>query len=403
MLSECGKGYGLSVTVSSAYAITAYSACCALGSTCDEVLSALYAGRSGLRESAFAPGITTALGSVADPLPALPVKLKGYDTRLARLATLLAEPLQPRLGSALRRYGADRLGIVVASSTAGLAATEAAYLSWNTSRSLPASYSFERSHAFHALVEVLRGLSGARGPGYVVSTACSSGNKVFGSAQRLLASGAVDAVLVGGIDTLCQITVRGFHSLGILSPKPCRPFARERDGTSIGEGGALLLIERDAAGRVGLWGVGECCDAHHMTQPAADGAGAVAAMRLALCDAGIAAEQIDHVNAHGTGTPLNDVAEARAIQTVFGDHVPVVSTKGATGHMLGAAAAVEAVFAVAAIERASIPPGLGSQPRDPSIGLDIPERARSQRCRFVLSQALAFGGSNAAVIFGERP
>src|SRR6185312_13117064 len=140
------------------------------------------------------------------------------------------------------RYGASRVGIVVASSTGGLAESEHAYGVWSREAQLPAAYSFERSHAFYSLVEVLRGLSGARGPGYVVSTACSSGNKVFGSAQRLLAAGTVDAVLVGGIDTLCQITVRGFHSLGILSTKPCRPFGRERDGTSIGEGGALFVI-----------------------------------------------------------------------------------------------------------------------------------------------------------------
>lgn len=391
------------MTASSAYAITAYTACCALGSASDEVLAALYAGQSGLRASTYAAEIQTALGAVRDPLPAPPAKLRGFDTRIARMATLLAEPLQRPVGAAIRRHGAERVGIVVASSTAGLAATEQAYRRWLDIRALPDSYSFERSHAFHALVEALRGLTGIRGPGYVVSTACSSGNKVFGSAQRLLAAGVVDAVLVGGIDTLCQITVRGFHGLGILSASPCRPFARDRDGTSIGEGGALLLIERDGDGRTALYGVGECSDAHHMTQPAPDGSGAATAMQLALQDAGVTADQIDHVNAHGTGTPLNDVAEARAIEAVLGKQVPVASTKGATGHMLGAAAAVEAVFAIAAIERGVVPPSLGSQPRDPAVALQIAAEARALPCRFVMSNALAFGGSNAAVIFGERP
>jgi 3-oxoacyl-[acyl-carrier-protein] synthase-1 len=295
------------------------------------------------------------------------------------------------------------VGIVVASSTGGLAASELAFRAAQLHGQLPDAYSFERSHAFYALVEVLRGLSGARGPGYVVSTACSSGNKVFGSAQRLLAAGALDAVLVGGIDTLCQVTVRGFHSLGILSAQPCRPFARERDGTSIGEGGSLFLIERTGESAVSLCGVGECCDAHHMTQPAPDGSGAAVAMRLALADAGLDASQIDHVNAHGTGTPLNDAAEACAIEAVLGTRVAVASTKGATGHMLGAAAAMEALFAIAAIERAQIPPSLGCEPRDPAINLVLYRESRAQACRYVMSNALAFGGSNASVIFGASP
>jgi 3-oxoacyl-[acyl-carrier-protein] synthase-1 len=390
---------GWSVKASLAYAITAYTAACALGTTRDAVLGALYAGECGLRESGFAE-FQTALGAVPEPLPHVPSKLRAFDSRLARLATLLAEPMQAQLSAAVRRYGASRVGIVVASSTGGLAESEHAFGAWQKEQQLPAAYSFQRSHAFYALVEVLRGLSGARGPGYVVSTACSSGNKVFASAQRLLASGVVDAVLVGGIDTLCQITVRGFHSLGILSAKACRPFARERDGTSIGEGGALLLFERAADAPVFLCGVGECCDAHHMTQPAQDGSGAAAAMRLALEDAGLAASQIDHVNAHGTGTPLNDVAEARAIATVLGNAVPVVSTKAATGHMLGAAAAIEAVFALAAIERGQVPRSLGCEPRDPLVALDLCSEARSVDCRYVMSNALAFGGSNASVIFG---
>jgi 3-oxoacyl-[acyl-carrier-protein] synthase-1 len=387
------------VKASKAYAITAYSGACALGATREALLSALYAGQSGLRESTFAEPLQTALGSVPEPLPELPSQLRAYDTRLARLAVLLAEPLQAQLGAALRRYGASRVGIVVASSTGGLAASELAFGA-AVQGTLPEAYSFERSHAFYALVDVLRGLTGARGPGYVVSTACSSGNKVFGSAQRLLAAGTVDAVLVGGIDSLCQITVRGFHSLGILSARPCRPFASERDGTSIGEGGALFLIERAGDAAVALYGVGECCDAHHMTQPAPDGSGAAAAMRLALEDAGLEANQLDHLNAHGTGTPLNDAAEARAIAKVLGGALPVVSTKGATGHMLGAAAAIEALFAIAAIERAELPPSLGCEPRDPEIQLALSSERRAHRCRYVMSNALAFGGSNASIIIG---
>lgn len=387
------------------YAITAQAACCALGMTRAQVLSRLYAGETGLRATEFARAdgsamISTALGALPDKLPALPARLSAFDSRLARMAGLLVEPLTAAVASALRRYGATRVGIVVASSTAGLAETEVAYGAQRATGVLPASYHFDQSHAFHALVSVLRMLTGVRGPGYVVSTACASSNKVFASAQRLLHAGFVDAVLVGGIDTLCQTTVRGFHGLGILSKQPCRPFARDRDGTSIGEGGALLLIERGHDAAALLCGTGEGCDAHHMTQPPADGAGAQRALHAALQDAGLAATDVDHVNAHGTGTPLNDVSEARALATIFGPELPVVSTKGATGHMLGAAAAIEAVFAIAAIERGQIPPSLGSDPRDPDVSLRIDPQSRSQVCRYVVSNAFAFGGSNACVIFG---
>ena len=388
------------VEASQAYGITGSTGACALGATREQLLSGLYAGQSGLTPSEFAAPLPCVLGAVPGPLPALPSRLKDYDTRLARLAVLLSEPLQPQLSAAIRRYGASRVGVVVASSTGGLAESEHALGALRRAGALPDAYRFERSHAFYALVEVLRALTGARGPGYAVSTACSSGNKVFGSAQRLLAAGVVDALLVGGIDTLCQITVRGFHSLGILSARACRPFAYGRDGTSIGEGGALFVIERGREAPVALCGVGECSDAHHMTQPAPDGSGAAAAMRSAIEDAGLDPSQIDHVNAHGTGTPQNDVAEARAISTVFGNLVPVVSTKGATGHMLGAAAAIEALFSIAAIERGQLPASLGCDPRDPEIELALSAEPRARRCRYVLSNALAFGGSNASVIFG---
>lgn len=381
------------------YPITAYAACSALGMTSAEVLEALYAGRSGLASSSEF-GIEAALGTLPEAPPALPARLARYDTRLARIAHALFAEIEPALARALQRYGASRVALVLASSTGGLETTERASAQLAAAGRLPEQYSFEHAHAFHALIELLRAWSGARGPGYVVSTACSSGNKVFGSAARLLHAGLADAVLVGGIDSLCQVTVRGFHSLGILSKAACRPFARDRDGTSIGEGGALLLLERSGDGRAELLGVGECCDAHHMTQPAPDGSGALSAMRKALDAAGLEAAQIDHVNAHGTGTPLNDAAEARALASVFGRRVPVASTKAYTGHMLGAAAAIEAVFAIAALERACVPRSLGSDPADPTFEIQLSALAHPHACRHVLSNAFAFGGSNAAVVFG---
>jgi 3-oxoacyl-[acyl-carrier-protein] synthase I len=382
------------------YPITAHTACSALGMDSAAVLSELYAGRTGLKAGAYPLPMQTSVGALPDAPPRLPAALAAYDSRLARMAVLLIEPLQAALATARQRWGAARIAIVVSSSTAGLEATELAYGHRQRFARLPENYSIARTHAFHALTDVLRGLSGATGAAYVVSTACASGNKVFGSAQRLLDADVADAVLVGGIDTLCQVTLRGFHSLGILSSQPCRPFGAGRDGTSIGEGGALLLIERRGDAAASLLGVGETCDAHHMTQPLPDGAGALAAMQAALQQAGLEAEQIDHVNAHGTGTPLNDEAEARALEALFGARVPIASTKGFTGHMLGAGASIEAVFALAALERGTLPQSLGADPLDPKLKIRALAQATPARCRYVLSNAFAFGGSNAAVVFG---
>jgi 3-oxoacyl-[acyl-carrier-protein] synthase-1 len=384
------------------YPITAYAACSALGMTSDAVLRALYAGETGLRVAAHALDLPfdTALGVLPEALPALPARLARFDTRLARIAFHVLQSLERPLARAIARCGAERIAIVVASSTGGLEASERAFALQQQTGRLPDGYSFTSSHAFHALVDLLRACSGARGPGYVVSTACSSSNKVFGSAQRLLDAGLADAVLVGGIDSLCQVTVRGFHSLGILSARPCRPFAADRDGTSIGEGGALLLLERQGEAAVQLLGVGEGSEAHHMTQPAPDGSGALAAMQAALASAELAAADIDHVNAHGTGTPLNDAAEARALATMFGGDVPIASTKGYTGHMLGAGAAIEAVFAIAAIERGLLPKSLGAEPCDPALPIVPAREVLQRRARHVLSNAFAFGGNNAAIVLG---
>jgi len=242
--------------------------------------------------------------------------------------------------------------------------------------------------------------TGAGGPGYAVSTACSSSGKVLGSARRLLRAGLADAVLVGGADSLCRTTLCGFHSLEVLSKTPCRPFCAGRDGTTIGEGAAFLLLEREGDGPARLLGVGESCDAHHMSHPHPEGLGAEAAMAGALAQAGLAPHEVDHVNAHGTATQLNDAAESKAIFRLFGDRVPVASTKGYTGHLLGAAAATEAVFAVAAIEQGWIPASLGCDPQDPALAVSLCRERRERRCRAVLSNSFAFGGSNVAVLFG---
>jgi len=293
------------------------------------------------------------------------------------------------------------VGIVMATSTGGIAESEAATERFARSGRHPAGYDYERQHAFHAFATLLGALTDVTGPTYVVSTACSSSGKALASARRLIGADVVDAVLVGGVDALSLTTVCGFAGLNVISPEPCRPFSAQRQGMNIGEGGAMMLIEREGDARAVLLATGESSDAHHMSTPHPDGTGARRAMRSALDEAGLDASEVDFINAHGTATLLNDAAEARAISYVFGDEVPVVSTKGFTGHMLGAAGATEAVFSIVALEQGWIPGSLRCEPVDPSLAIQVNRNRCARRCRFVMSNSFGFGGSNVSVLLGR--
>jgi 3-oxoacyl-[acyl-carrier-protein] synthase-1 len=391
------------------FPITAYSACNGLGQTTAEVLEGLFSGRRGLSLAEPSLGVATWVGAVPGELPALDRKLAGFESRQARIAQLVTLPMLPAVERAKQRWGASRVGLILGTSTAGIAESERAWVHHRDTGSLPADFTLERQHALYATVEIVRTLTGVRGPGYVVSTACSSSGKVFASAKRLLRAGIVDAVLVGGIDSLCKLTVRGFASLEVLSPDPCRPFSSERRGINIGEGGALLLLERPGTEGIGveLLGVGESSDAHHMTAPHPEGLGARMAMERALTRAGVAIEEIDQINVHGTGTSMNDETESRAIRDLYRlrsggvpDTLSVVATKGYTGHMLGAAGATEAVFVAATIERGELPGSVGADPIDTSLQVPVELVRRRRATRRVLSNSLAFGGSNVSVLLG---
>ncbi len=396
--------------------ITAYSACNGLGQTTSEVLDGLFAGRRGLTPAAPEFAVPTWLGAIPGELPPMREDLQRLDSRQARIAQLVTLPLVDALERAKQRWGSERIALILGTSTAGIAESERAYVHHREHGQLPPEYALERQHALYATVEVVRALTGVRGPGYVVSTACSSSGKVFASAQRMIEAGLVDAALVGGIDSLCKMTVRGFASLEVLSPEPCRPFSSERRGINIGEGAALLLLERATTreGRaidhlgVELLGVGESSDAHHMTAPHPEGVGARMAMARALAIAGVDPSAVDQINVHGTGTTKNDETESRAILELFGSDrigpnrerdLALVATKGYTGHMLGAAGATEAVFVIASIERALLPASIGCDPIDEQLApVNRTLRARASRC--VLSNSLAFGGSNVSVLLG---
>ena len=388
--------------------ITALALCNGAGACTADVLHALRSGRSGLAplapdlEGPFGPGLAgAAVGAVPGPLPALPPALAAYDTRQARIAALALAELQAPLARARARWGADRIAVVLGTSTGGIGASELAYAHAHAhGGALPPGYSVETSHALDAILGVVQTLAQLRGPALVVSTACSSSAKVFAAAQRLLQVGACDAALVGGVDSLCALTLRGFAGLEVLSLAPCRPFCRDRAGINIGEGAALLLLERTGEGPARLLGVGESSDAHHMTSPHPEGLGARLAMERALAQAGLGPDAVDHINAHGTGTRQNDAVEGAAIRAVFGPGVPVVATKGYTGHMLGAAGATEVAFVVDAIAGGYLPAGVGADPVDLGIGVDVVTARRERPTRAALSNSFAFGGSNVSVLVG---
>jgi 3-oxoacyl-[acyl-carrier-protein] synthase-1 len=370
---------------------------CALGDGCDEAFGALLRGEAPVAPAPFALPFETVTGAVRGPLDALPATLRAYDTRLARIAVRALPQVSRAIDRLRARFGAERVAVIVGTSTGGLDATERVYRHLRATGQRTPEHSLRHAHSFDAVATLLRELLALRGPSYAVSTACTSSAKALANAQRLIATGVVDAALVVGVDALCETTVRGFHGLGVLSKRAARPFSSQRDGIHIGEGAALIVLARDSEGPVQLAAVGESSDAHSMSSPHPEGRGAESAMRRALQQAGLDASQVDYVNAHGTGTQQNDVAESRALLRVFGARTAVGSSKGATGHALGACGALEAVLCAQAIIRAELPPSVGSSPLEP-VSLNVLQAAQKTRVRVALSNALAFGGSNASVL-----
>lgn len=379
------------------YPITAFSLVNGLGRSTDEVARALREGRDGFGPAPIELPFEACVGVVPGELS--PTGLPFRSRHMEVTFTAYAE-IEAKVRAAVDRWGRARVGMILSTSTGGIGQTEVAYLQWRTERILPDGYDFVQQHAFHSFADSICERSGIRGPRYIVSTACSSSGKVFSSARRLIEAGLLDAVVIGGTDVPCLTTLRGFHSLGVLSPEPCRPFGAARPGMNIGEGCALLLLEREGEPLGMLLGVGESSDAFHMSAPHPEGLGAFAAMKAALDDAGLSANTIDYVNAHGTGTIANDGAEAKAIERLLGDEVPVVATKAYTGHTLGACGATEAIFCLMAIRDGFLPASLRCDPRDPDVHIRVLSEPLSSPVHFALSNSFAFGGSNVAVLLG---
>ena len=390
-------------------AITAGTLTTALGAGCAATLAALQAQRTGLAPVRFeAVPLPTWTGEVAgvDAIR-LPAHLAEFDCRNNRLAWLglQQDGFVDAVAGARARWGASRVGVFLGTSTSGLLQTETAYRHRAPCGALPADFRYGPTQNTYSLTAFVAAALDLQGPGWVVSTACSSSAKVFGNAARLIAAGLIDAAVVGGVDSLCLTTLYGFNSLELLSADICRPFDAARNGLSIGEAAAFALVERDGEpGRAPpqgwLLGVGESNDGHHMSTPHPQGAGAIAAMRGALADAGLQAAEIDYINLHGTATPSNDAAEARAVAQVFGPAVPCSSTKGATGHTLGAAGGVEALIALLAMRHGLLPAGLNVQQPDAALQVNYLHENRHAGVRRVASNSFGFGGSNAVLLFG---
>ena len=387
-------------------AISNYSVASALGTGRAATLAALRAGRSGLSRRSFeTANLATWIGEVegvdAEPLPAA---WADYDCRNNRLAWLglQADGFAASVQRARLRFGAGRVGVFLGTSTSAILQTELAYRRRDpVSGALPGDFRYAETHNTYSVARFTRQALQLCGPAFVVSTACSSSAKVFGSAARMIALGLIDAAVVGGVDSLCLTTLYGFNSLELLARDICRPWDAGRRGLSLGEGAAFALLERDASEpRAWLLGVGESSDGHHMSSPHPEGAGAAEAMRGALAQAGLAPTQVDYLNLHGTATPNNDAAEDLAVRTVFGTALACSSTKGATGHTLGAAGGVEAAIALLALEHGLMPGGLNRRTPDTALQCNYQVANRDAALRVVASNSFGFGGSNACLVFG---
>lgn len=389
-------------------AITATTVVSALGRGKAATLAALRDARSGLRRN-DPPDATLAtfIGRV-DGLEGASVApgFEAYDCRNNRLAQLALEQdgFIAAVTAARARYGAARIGVYLGTTSSGILEVENAYRHRDPQTgALPAGIRFAEVFNLYSVSRYVREVLHLDGPALVVSAACASSAKVFASARRAIAAGLCDAAIVGGVETLCLTTMHGFAALGLLSDRPCRPCDRDRNGISLGEGAGFALLEAEPAGpyEFAFLGYGESSDAYHMSTPHPEGRGAALAILAALAMAGLAPGEIGYVNLHGTGTPSNDAAEDAAVCRVLGPAVPRSSTKGATGHALGAAGIVEAVITLSCLADGFLPGTINTTQVDPAIRGRVLLEGRTAQVKLALSNSLGFGGSNCSLIFGK--
>ncbi|MDI1308689.1 MAG: beta-ketoacyl-[acyl-carrier-protein] synthase family protein [Methylotenera sp.] len=387
-----------------------FTATSCIGQGLKQTLDALQQGRKGLKPCDFETvELNTFIGEVSEVNQVkMTADMSEYNCRNNRLAKLglQQDGFDEAVKLAAEKYGRNRIGVFIGTSTSGILETEIAFRSRDSvSGALPDDFVYRKTQNTYSVADFTRQYFKLTGPALAVSSACSSSAKVFSVARRMIEAGLIDAAVVGGVDSLCLTTLYGFHSLGLLSTQACRPYNTARDGISIGEAAAFALLEKPSANLqpndVLLLGIGESSDAYHMSSPHPEGLGARMAMQQALESAGLVPSDIDYINLHGTATPSNDAAEAKAVTAVFGnDTPPCSSSKGATGHTLGAAGAVEAVICGLALQNGFIVGGLNTNEVDPLLKMNYQLKNQPQALSYVMSNSFGFGGTNCSLVFG---
>lgn len=384
---------------------------CALGNSRSAVAGKLFAGdSSGMQnESGWVAGLSLPVGAIHGELPPIPPEM-GAHSRNNRLLLAAAVQIEAPIRAAIARYGADRVGVILGTSTSGIDEASRSMGTWLRDRTFPEHYDY-RQQELGAPASFLAQWLNLSGPAYVISTACTSSARALLSARRALDLGLCDAVLCGGVDSLCKLTLNGFNALEAVSKQRCNPFSRNRDGINIGEAAVLFLMTREASGEhsIALLGAGASSDAHHISAPEPTGRGAREAMQRALHNAHLAPEQIDYLNLHGTATQHNDAMESLAVQALFPHGVPCSSTKPLSGHTLGAAGALEAAFCWLSLSpdnpQRALPPHVWdaeADPQLPALRWAGPQtRLPDATPRRLMSNSFAFGGNNISLIIGD--
>ena len=386
------------------YFLPALGIACALGNDQDSVARGLFSGdQSGMVMSdQYTPDQSLPLGKVELAMAGLDQLPLPHRSRNNLLLLDVLQQIEQPLEQLMSRCGHERIGIVLGTSTSGIAEGEVAIAHHKANGELPSNYHYQQQE-IASPSQFLKQHLGLSGPALTISSACSSSAKTFASARRLISIGLCDAVIVGGVDTLCGLTVNGFSALEAVSAKPCNPFSKNRNGINIGEGTALFLLTQDEA-EIALSGVGESSDAHHISAPHPEGKGAEQAMRSALVDADLNPEEIGYLNLHGTATSHNDIMEGKAVSRLFPEDLLCSSTKPLTGHTLGAAGAIETAFCWLVLQRdGSLPPHRWDGQRDqaiPSLQL-VSAQQQTTHLRHAMSNSFAFGGSNVSVILSH--
>lgn len=352
-------------------------------------------------------GNSVYVGKVQANLPVLDTAASVYyNCRNNQLLLTALAQIKDTVDGMIRRFGENRVGVVIGTSTSGLNNTEAAWAGVVKTGHKPGSFHYKQQQLAGG-ADFLAAYLGIKGPAYAISTACSSSGRAFASARRLLALNICDAVIVGGADSLCRYTVHGFAALESVATGLCKPFGLHRDGINIAESAALFVMSKEK-GPVQLSGIGASSDAHHFSAPAPAGKTVMKAMQMALQEAGKAADSIDYINLHGTATPLNDAMESRSVAEVFAGYPAVSSTKGMTGHALGAAAALELglcwLLLASDDPSGELPPNINGDELDtklPTLNFARPGQYLGRKITTCQSNSFAFGGNNISIVMAR--